>query len=335
MAHNTDDLEPSGAEKFESAQQYLLPNEEVQLVCQTQKGFLVLSSRRITLLKEESRSKYRVEKVIPYDCILGFESKKAERVEISGIALDRYGRHTKENQVFEVKAPRAESGENKTGVRSRFQSTMSRCFDVVKEVRESQEFTGEIPPARDYSYLEIMPESLTRNAILDLNTILRDQPIHDLLDHEAVKILGNKPFLLEESLRDGTDKDNGVLFAAGTKGYFWIQGKKNGRFMTNVIVDTIEWDNIRVFANQWHRESAIINTAYTLTKDGNETTSEYLWSPSTIGDTHEYPWLLQELNGPWILADIMYKHSGKPMPASWLQKTNLKKSELHNQRFYH
>jgi len=73
MVHNIDDLGPSGAEKFESAQQYLLPNEDVQLVCQIRKGFLVLSSRRVVLLKEESRSEYRVEKAIPYDCILGFD----------------------------------------------------------------------------------------------------------------------------------------------------------------------------------------------------------------------------------------------------------------------
>ncbi len=335
MAHNTDDLGPSGAEKFESAQQYLLPNEDAQLVCQTQKGFLVLSSRRFVLLKEENRSEYCVEKAIPYDCILGFEPKKADRVEISGIALDQYGRHTKETRSFEVKAPRGNTRDNKTDVRSHFQSTMSRCFDVVEEIRQSEEFTGEIPPARDYSYLEQIPERLTRDAILDLNTILQDQPVHEKLIQEVVKFLGNEPFLLEESLRDGNDKENGVLFAAGKQGYYWIQGKKNGRFMTNVIVDTIEWDNIRAFVNQWHRESAIINTTYTLTKDGNETTSEYMWSPSIIGDTCEYPWLLQELNGPWILADIMYKYSGKPMPASWISERNLKPSKLYNQRCYH
>ncbi len=317
MAHNNDNLGFSGAEKFERAKQYLLPNEDVQLVCQTQKGFLVLSSRRVVLLKEESQSEYRVEKAIPYDCILGFEPKNPDRVEISGIALDQYGRHTKETQSFEVKAPRGARGKNKTDVRSHFQSTMSRCFDVVEEIRSSDAFTTDPPPVRNYSYLEKMPESLTHNAILDLNTILRDQPVHDQLIHEAVKFLGNEPFLLEESLRDGTDKDNGVLFAAGKKGYFWIQGKKQGRFISNVIVDTIEWANIRCFTHRWHNESAIINATYTLTKDGNETTKEYLWSPSTNDGTSKYPWLLQELNGPWILADILYKYSGKPSFTSY------------------
>ncbi|MHA1663645.1 MAG: hypothetical protein ACTSVR_10380, partial [Candidatus Thorarchaeota archaeon] len=91
MVHTTETLTPSGAKKFESAQHYLLPNEDVQLVCQTQKGFLVLTSRRIVLLKEERQSDYRIVKAIPYDCILSIEPKKSDRYEISGIELDRYG----------------------------------------------------------------------------------------------------------------------------------------------------------------------------------------------------------------------------------------------------
>jgi len=203
---------------------------------------------------------------------------------------------------------------------------MSCCLSVVEEIRSSDSFSSDIPPVRNYSYLEQMPESLTHNAILDLNTILRDQPIHDLLVHEAVKILGSKPFLLEESLRDGTDKDNGVIFAAGKNGYFWIQGRKHGRFMSNVIVDIVEWANIRCFAHRWHNESAIIDATYTLTKDGKETTMAYQWSPSINDDTLQYPWLLQQLNGPWILADIMYKYSGKPLPAS---------CAFHPERYHH
>ncbi len=307
-----EELGSIGAEKFENAQQYLLPNEEVHLVCQTHSGFLILSSRRVVLLNETNRSEYRIERAIPYDCVLGFEPKKDDRFMINGIVLDTYGCHTKEIESLEVKAPKGHKGENKIDVRSRFQSTMSQCFDVVEKIRESEEFTRDIPVTRDFSYLQQMPENLKQNAILDLNTILRDQPVHDKLVHEALKFLGNEPFLLEESLRDGRDKESGVLFAAGTQGYYWIRGKKQGRFLSNVLVDMVEWENIRCFAHQWHRESDIINVTYSLTKDGNETTIEYLWSPISNVDTHEYPWLLQQLNGPWILADISFKYSGKP-----------------------
>jgi hypothetical protein len=201
---------------------------------------------------------------------------------------------------------------------------MSRCFGVLEEIRESEEFSGEIPPTRDYSYLERMPESLIRNGILDLNTILRDQPVHDELVQEAAKFLGNKPLILEESLRDGNDKENGVLFAAGTQGFYWIQGKKRGRFMSNVIVDTVEWDNIRCFTHQWQNQDAIISATYSLTKTGKESTVKYLWSPSTNENTFQYPWLLQQMNGPWILADVSYKCSRKPLPAS-----------IDKQRYYH
>lgn len=335
MVHTTEDLGPSGAEKFERAQQYLLPNEDVQLVCQIQKGFLVLSSRRVVLLKEESQSEYRVEKSIPYDCILGFEPKKSDRVDVSGITLDQYGCHTHEIGSFEIKAPRTESWESKTEVRSLFQSTMSQCFDVVEEIRRSDAFTNDLPPVRDYSYLEQMPESLTRNAILDLNTILQDQPAHEEMVHEAVKFLGSEPFLLEESLRDGNDKENGILFAAGKQGYYWIQGKKNGRFISNVIVDTVEWNHIRCFALRWQNESENIEATYSLTEDGRESTVQYQWTSTVNEDTLQFPWLLQLLNGPWILADVMYKYSGKPMPASWIRERNSNQSKLCFQRYYH
>lgn len=336
MVHTTEDLGPSGAEKFEIAKKYLLPNEEVQLVCQTQKGFLVLTNRRVILLKEDNQSEYRVEKVIPYDCILGFEPKKSDRYEVSGIALDRYGNHTNETKSIEVKAPRTEGGvESKDDVRSHFQSTMSRCIDVVEEIRNSDTFTRDPSPVRDYSYLEQMPESLTRNAILDLNTILRDQPVHDELVHEALKFLGTKPFLLEESLRDGADNENGVLFTAGKKGYFWIKGKKRGRFISNVIVDTVEWNHIRCFVHRWQNEAANIEATYSLTEDGRDSTVLYQWVPEVNDDTHQFPWLLQQLNGPWILADIMYKYSGKPLPASWVTRVHLNQPTPHRQRYYH
>jgi len=211
---------------------------------------------------------------------------------------------------------------------------MSRSFDVVEENRKSDAFTSDPPPVRDYSYLEQMPESLTHDAILDLNTVLRDQPVHDELVHEAVKFLGNEPFLLEESLRDGTDENNGVLFAAGQHGYFWIQGKKNGRFMTNIIVDTIEWDYIKCFAHCWQTEHSSIFATYTLTQDGSESRIQYQWSPLKNENTVQFPWLLQPLNGPWILADVMYKYSGKPLPASWMRKSNLKQLKLHQIRYY-
>jgi hypothetical protein len=311
MARIIEGLSPSGAENFKSAQLLLLPNEDVHLVCQTQKGFLVLSSRRVVFLKEERRSEYRVEKAIPYDWILAFDQKKPDSVEISGIALDQYGRHTDETSSFEVKAPRGVSGADKTEVRSHFQSMMSRCSDVVEEIKESEETSL----VRDYSYLEQMPESLTRNAILDLNTILRDQPVPDELVHEAKKFLGDEPILLEESLRDGNDNENGVLFAAGKNGYYWIQGKIQGRFMTNVTVDTVEWENLRSLVYPWHSGDPTIYATYSLTKDGKETTAEYQWNPSRDDNTLQYPWLLQQLNGPLILSDIVYRCSGKPLPA--------------------
>jgi hypothetical protein len=300
----------------ETVKQYLLPNEDARHVCQIQSGFLVFSSRRAVLLKEIGKSEYQIVKAIPYDCITDVQPKTSDSFEIFGTALDRFGCHTKETSTFVVKTPRVERGENKAEVLSHFQSTMNQCNDIVEEIKGSEQFTEEVTPTRDYSYLERMPESLTRNAMLDLNTVLRDQPVHDRLVHEAEKLLGNDPFLLEESLRDGNDKENGVLFAAGKHGYYWIQGRKSGRFMKNVVVDTVEWDNIRCFVHQWQNDDAKMDATYTLTKYGKDVTIQYLWQPTNDSDSSQYPWLLQPLNGPLILADVMHNYSGKHMPTS-------------------
>ena len=105
--------------------------------------------------------------------------------------------------------------------------------------------------------------------------------------------------------------------------------------MSNVIVSIVEWDKIRCFTHRWHDETTVIDAIYTLTEAGKELTMKYQWSPSTTDDTIQYPWLLQEMNGPWILADVAYKCSGKPLPASWVTEASLKQLNPHKQRYYH
>ena len=77
---------------------------------------------------------------------------------------------------------------------------MNRFVSALDDLRSSEISSGEIPPPRNISYLEVLPDSLTHNAILDLNNVLQDKPIHDELFHEATKFLGNDAFILEESL---------------------------------------------------------------------------------------------------------------------------------------
>jgi len=263
---------------------YLLPNEDVELICRTQSGFIILSNRRLVLLKEEKRETHRIEKAIPFDCISNIKQKKTDRFEISC-----------ETKSFVVRAPRDGHEE--------FQSKMSQCIDVIEGIRRSERKPSHI----DYSYLEHLPASLIQNGLLDLNTILRDQPIHDRLVHEAEEFLGAEPFILEESLRHGNDKENGILLAVGTGGYFWIKGKKTGRFMSDVVVDTVEWENIRSLSSRWAAENALIEVTYSLTSDGKASTAQYQWYPLVNDETLQYPWLLQQMNGPWILADIFNK----------------------------
>ncbi len=338
------DLGPLGTQKFVIAQRCLLPNENIELVCQIERGFLVLTDRRVVLLKSKKVPAFNVEMVIPYDCLLGFVPEKERRVTVNAIPLDIYGCHifqTKESdgsyetQTFVIKAPKGEQGEDKNDVKKIFRSTMDLAPDILNEMKKTIALTDKFPPKRDYVYLDKMPEFLTQNALLDLNTVLQDKPIHDKLHHEASKFLGADPFLLEESLRDGKDSNNGILFAAGEQGYIWIQGKKKGRFLSNVLVDKIEWENIRCLANQWQLRNSIIEMTYSLQRGRTVKTIPYIWKPAAAEHDPVQSWLFQPLNGPWILADLMYKYAGKPMPASWISSELLKNSDAYKQRYYY
>lgn len=336
MSDKAEESAPSGALRA------LMPNEEVRSVCQILSGFLMLSSRRVVFLRAESKSLYTIERVIPYDCLVTIEMKKEDRATVTGIPLDKYGCHEIDRRdvkhektiSLNVRAPKPGRGESKGDVRRIFQSSISHCMDIAKEISGLESLKRGPPPPLDYSYLNRLPESLTRDAILDLNTITEDWPDHDELHQKMLKFLGDTPFLLEESLRDGNDCGNGVLFAAGEHGYIWIRGKKDGRLMSDVMIETVEWDNIRCFANQWQKKNASIEATFSLHRDGKEATTQYQWNPTRNEEVLQYPWLIQSLNGPWILADLMYNHSEKPLPASWSTGRHLKSQNQHKQRYY-
>ena len=109
MGDMVENLGPSGSERFKKARQCLLPNEDVQFVCQTREGFLVLSNRRVVLLKEDSQAEYHITKAIPYDCIQDFKTRKADRFEVSASVLDQFGRDIGETKSFEIRAAKGET----------------------------------------------------------------------------------------------------------------------------------------------------------------------------------------------------------------------------------
>ncbi len=335
MGYLVDDLSPTGNWEFERASSYLLPNEVVLFVCQILNGFLVLTSRRVVFIKLD-RKQYQIERAIPLDCVLECSIQREDKARVSAITLDKFGCHefNDDQQLksieLEIRAPRPDRGEDKKEVIDRFYSTIRQLPNVLDQTNKK---TTKHPSPLDYSYLENMPRCLTYDTILDLNTVLQDMPIHDELYHEAVKFLGVQAFLATESLKDGTQRENGVLFAAGNQGYIWIRGVKKGRFMTNVLVDKVEWEHIRCFAHRWQSNDSKILATYSLQKDTTELSASYVWSPLPGQDIFQWVW--QELNGPWILADLMYKYSERPMPASWISKKHLKHQEFHKQRYYH
>ena len=268
-------------------------------------------------MREQTDLSFVIERVIPLDCILECIQERTDRFKLVAIGLDEYGCYEIEikdgssqhiTREIEVGAPKPEKNVSKKETKNAFQESMNNFAAALDGLISSGILNGEDHTQRDLSYLDILPDSLTHNAVLDLNNVLQDKPIHDELYHEAKKFLGNDAFLLEESLRDGYDENNGILFAAGKQGYIWIRGRKKGRYLEDVLVDKVEWDNIKCFVHQWQEDDGQIKAVYTLQKGTKELVVPYVWSPRIDVSMQDYQWLLQKLNGPWIVADIMYKY---------------------------
>jgi hypothetical protein len=276
----------------------LIPNERPHIVCQISQGFLIVSSRRILSVHEQGKKGYNVSKSVPFDAITGYDSLM---------------------RTFEIIEPRRISGESKANVREYLESTLSRCVEVIDELRDPEKVRAGLT-SRTLSYLGDFPKCLTQDALLDLNTVIEDQPIDDNLVARASNFLGTDPIFIEETLRDSEHKESGILLAAGKKGFFWVRGQKQGRFLTNVVVDTVEWSNIQVLESWWKNDSCLIVVTYSLVEGGKPITMEYQWVPPINDETLRVPWFIQSSNGPYIFEDIMYKYTGRTMsPATDIQ----------------
>ncbi|MFW9843918.1 MAG: hypothetical protein ACFFEV_05030, partial [Candidatus Thorarchaeota archaeon] len=133
---------------------YLLPNEDTEHICRIHNGFIVLSNRRFILMSAGKRDSYRIETSIPCSCLLNFEQKKSDRFEISGAVLDQNGQHTGKTKCLVIREPR--------DGREKFQSEMNQCLEIIEGIGSPDSSSAGI----DYSYLEQLPESPTKNALL-------------------------------------------------------------------------------------------------------------------------------------------------------------------------
>lgn len=287
-------LKQSAERSFQIASQVLIPNEKPYIVCQVSKGFLIVTDRRVISLCEDKILGYRIEKSAQFTNVRDYDSLV---------------------RLFDVKEHQRIPGESKEDVRDYFQSTLHRCVEVIHDLSDSQR-KGNGLPSRSVSYLDDLPSSLTRDALLDLNTILDDQPLDDKLVPRAMDFLGFQAVLIEETLREAGNIENGILFAAGQKGYYWVRGQKQGRFLSNVIVDTVEWNNVHAIGQRWRNEQPIIMVTYSQVSGGNPITMEYQWAPPINEETLQVPWSVEPSNGAYIFEDVVFKCTGRKMKLS-------------------
>ena len=180
----------------------LLPNESVIATAEIHDGFLFLTDRRLVQATALGRQAYSISRAIPHDCIAGIDRKKDREIDLFTKPLDAYGNFERNDGIrINLKAPRKDGNRSKEETCKQFQLTMANISDALIEI-QSVEKERSTPMERDSSYLDHLPHSLTRDAILDLNAILQDKPYPDELYHEAAKFLGSNSFLLEESLRE-------------------------------------------------------------------------------------------------------------------------------------
>ncbi len=314
-----DSIRQPAISNFQVAIKCLIPNESILSALEILNGFLILTNRRLVQTTASGIQSYTIHRVLPHECIQSIETKKPDEIEILGKPLDSYGRYTiDERDRISIKAPKQEKGESKEQVQNQFMKGTKALSQVIRDIHQkSALYSVPVRSKEETLYLMDLPLSLTRNAILDLNTILQDKPYPNELHHEALKYLGTEAFLLEESLRDYNDTENGVLFAAGNKGIIWIRGIKKGRFMKNVLVETVDWENIKCITHQWQNLDNPMQVIYLLTKNGEDNQICVTWNPSINDDVMDYPWLIQSANGPWIIADLMYRYTGKTLRSSY------------------
>ncbi len=297
-------MRQSAERSYQLASQVLIPNETPHIVCQTSKGFLIVTDRRVLSLNEDAKLNFRIERFEPFSSVADYNSLV--------------------NQ-FDIKEPRRGSRESKEEVRDYFQSTLHRCVEVIHDLSEIQKKGGKLT-SKSNTYLDGFPTSLTRDANLDLNSILDDQPIDDTLVPRAMEFLGPNAVLIEETLREAGNIENGILFAAGQKGYYWVRGQKQGRFLTNVVVNTVEWNNIQSISHRWENDVSIIIVNYSLVSGGKSNTVEYLWMPPINEETLLVPWYVQPSNGVYIFEDIVSRYFENAMDFS--SNANLRRSTV-------
>jgi len=296
---------------MDSTPSCLLPNELILHKLDIENGSVYLTNRRLVVVSHKKVKDGEIVSAIPYDCLKNVSIQKERFVAFNALLLDEKGVITKQSRELRFNIPKTKIAEDKSSILERYRTIAESILQSIKDIQDSMNIA-----THNLSYLSDLPKILTQNAILDLNTVLQDQPIPDYLYHEAVKFLGDDAFLLEESLRDGENPEDGILFAAGVKGYILIRGKKSGRFMTDVLIDKVEWANIKALVYHWQNENSIMHMNYALQKGHRMKTVSYIWNPPCTKMNSSYRWLCEKNNGPWILADLMFKYSCNKLPAS-------------------
>ncbi|MFX1484323.1 MAG: hypothetical protein ACFFCP_14170 [Promethearchaeota archaeon] len=323
------------SEEFNLAKLLLLGSEEIRFVAREKSGFIVLSDRRFIYIKSEKKG-YKIQNVVPLDLVTGGDLHKKDTLKIefhqihdSGIIKAKLRNSTVEYQMadFKFKLP---EGSNELSP----YKTVDSFNSVLREILQSSPYSDGMFKARNYSYLQGIPEIFTRDGILHVNTVLTDKPEEDRLYNSAFNAFGENPYILLNAVEF---EGQGYLFVVGSKAIMFLRGKYDGVKVSKMDLHTFEPQQILNITSDWTRNNPGFLFLWKPVEKWGEIRAELkvLWWKAQKPDTVDNnPWFYEPANAAWIVSDMVVDQQKEPLRANYGKGDEIDDPKVRRQRYY-
>ena len=322
-------------ENFAIAKSVLLGSEVIRFVAEEKSGFIVLSDRRFVYLKKE-KTGYKIQNAVPIDLLTGSELEKKDTLKIefhkiyeSGILAAKFSKSRLDFRLADIKLKRPDNSDE-----SAFYFTMDEFNSVFREILGSSPFTDGVFKGRDYSYLQSIPETVTRDGILHLNTILTDRPDENELYGKAKDAFGENPYILINTMELDF---RGYLFVVGTKAMMFLSGNYSHGSVSKMNLVAFEPPQILNISSDWTKKNP---KNFHISKPVQEFDKvkvkefKFTWNPPKADDVARVPWFCEPANAVWIIADMAVDQQKELLKANFGTGDEIDDPRIKRQRYY-
>ncbi|MHA1906098.1 MAG: hypothetical protein ACW98Y_02300 [Candidatus Thorarchaeota archaeon] len=323
-------------QEFRNGKSLFLGSEEIRFVAEEKSGFIVLSDRRCVYVKHDKKG-YKISNVVPIDLVISCEHQKKDtwaiefhKINDDGIlkAKEKKGEVQFDIADFKIKHP-----ENTDEVS--YSSIMNEFNVVLKETLESSPFSDGTFQGRDYSYLEGIPDSVTRDGILHVNTILTDRPDEDALYGKAKSAFGDNPYILLRTLEYEFRR---YLLVVGSKASMYVHGNYSYGSVSKMSIISLEPPQILNISSDWTKTNP---NSFHISKPVQEYGEvkvkkfEFKWKPPEDDDVARVPWFNEPANAVWIIADMTVDKQKELLKANFGRgEETINHPKILQQRYY-